>query len=60
MKKIMLIAICSFFIVSCNMNPSKEARIDILETEMAQTIDVINKLEKRIELLEKENKQLKK
>lgn len=59
MKKIFLIATCSLFFIGCNMNPNKEARIQKLETEIMQTIDKINKLESRVQVLEVVNDQLK-
>jgi predicted RNase H-like nuclease (RuvC/YqgF family) len=58
MKKIFLIAICLFFF-GCKINPNKEARIQKLETEIKQSIDKINKLESRVEVLEDVNHQLK-
>ena len=59
MKKIFLIATCSLFLFGCNMNPSKEARIQKLETEMKQTMNEINKLESRIQTLEGINEEFK-
>lgn len=40
------------------MNPSKEARIQKLETEILQAIEKINQLENRVESLEVMNEQL--
>lgn len=40
------------------MNPSKEARITKLETEIQQSSDKINQLENRVESLEELNTQL--
>ena len=57
MKKIYLIVLCSFFLLGCSMNPSKEARLQKLETEMEQTRDSIHKLEHRIKVLEAANNQ---
>lgn len=48
----------SFFIVGCNMNPSKEARIQKLESEIQDSSKKIKQLEKRVEGLEEMNKQL--
>jgi len=59
MKSIFLIVILSMLFVGCNMNPSKEARIQELESEMQQTTDKISELEIRIQLLEDLNEQLK-
>lgn len=59
MKKIFLIAICSLFVIGCNMNPNKEARIQELETEIRLTINKINELESRVQVLEVENGELK-
>ena len=56
---ILLITTCSLFIFSCNINPSKEARIKSLETEIKQTITKINNLESKVKLLESSNEQLK-
>jgi len=55
MKKIFLLLGCALFLFSCNMNPSKEARIQKLETEVQQTTDKISKLENRLEMLEATN-----
>ncbi|MEJ1223988.1 hypothetical protein [Sediminicola sp. 1XM1-17] len=59
MKKVLLIATFSLLFIGCNMNPSKEARIQSLETEMKQTTDKINELIIRIQSLEDINEQLK-
>ena len=58
MKKIFIITTFSLFLVGCNINPNKEARIQQLETEIQQTIDKINKLESNVQALEVTNKQL--
>ena len=58
MKKVFLITICSLFFFGCAMNPSKEARIQKLETEIKQAIEKINKLESSIQGLETANDQL--
>lgn len=52
MKKNLLIIALSLFIYGCNMNPSKEARIQELETEMLVAKEKIDTLEKRINTLE--------
>lgn len=59
MKKVLLLTLCSFFLLGCNMNPSKEARVQQLETEMRQTIDKINTLERQVQALEGMNEELK-
>ena len=58
MKKTLLIAIIVLFFTGCNMNPSKEARIQALETEILKTIDKINTLEKKIDSLDDINDKL--
>ena len=58
MKKILLIASCSLFLFGCNINPSKEARIQKLETEIQQTMDKVSNLENKVQLLEGINEQL--
>ena len=40
------------------MNPNKEARIQKLETEIQQSLDKIEDLESRVQILEGENAQL--
>ncbi len=50
MKKIVLCLGCSLLFVACNMNPNKEERIQKLETELQNSSDKINALEKKIEL----------
>ena len=57
LKKI-FIAVFSLCLFGCNMNPSKEARIQKLETEIQETMDKINKLEVKFQTLEVENEQL--
>ncbi|MET7029510.1 hypothetical protein [Sediminicola luteus] len=52
MKKIILIAAFSLLLIGCNMNPSKEARIQKLETEILKAMDKIRSLESRIQNLE--------
>ncbi len=58
MKKVILIASVSLFFTACNMNPSKEARLQELETEMLKAMDKIGKLESRIQILEDMNGEL--
>ncbi len=59
MKKILLLLGCAMFLFSCNMNPSKEARIQKLETEIQQAMDKINQLESSMQSLEGMNEDLK-
>ena len=59
MKKIFLLVICSASLIGCNRNPNKEARIQKLESEMTQSIQQLNQLKDRIQVLEDSNKQLK-
>lgn len=59
MKKIFVIITFSLFFIGCNMNPSKEARIQKLETEIQQALDKINQLENSVQSLEGINEQLK-
>lgn len=58
MKKVFGIIAVSFLFIGCNMNPSKEARILKLETEIQHSMDKINQLEARVESLEEVNKRL--
>lgn len=59
MKNLLLIAACSLFLFGCNMNPSKEARIQKLETELEQTMSKIDGLEEKVQELTLENEILK-
>jgi len=59
MKKVFGIIAISFLCFGCNMNPNKEERIQKLETEIQQTMEKINLIEKRVESLEVINEQLK-
>jgi len=59
MKKAILIATLSLFLFSCNINPSKEARLQKLEAEMQQSMEKITTLEASVQALEKINTQLK-
>ena len=58
MKKILLIASCSLFLLGCNINPNKEARIQKLETEIKLSMENTNILESRVQVLENLNDQL--
>lgn len=55
MNKILGMIALSVFTLGCNINPSKEARIQQLETEVQQSMEKINQLESRIETLEELN-----
>jgi hypothetical protein len=59
MKRTFLMASFSLLLFGCNVNPNKEARIQKLETELQQTIDKVNTLETSLQLLIRENEQLK-
>jgi hypothetical protein len=59
MKKVLLLTLCSLCLLGCNINPSKEARVQKLEAEMLQTMDKINALESRVQTLEGINEELK-
>ncbi len=59
MKKTLLIITFASFLISCNINPNKEARIQKLETEIQMATDKINDLDTRVQSLEVANKQLK-
>lgn len=58
MKKLLLLASLSLIIFGCNMNPSKETRIQQLESDREQTLKKIDKLEIRVQTLENVNEQL--
>lgn len=58
MKKGLVIVVISLLFIGCNMNPSKEARIQKIETEMLQSAEKINQLENKVESLEAINEQL--
>lgn len=59
MKKVILISTLFLFLLSCNMNPSKEARLQKLEAEIQQSMEKINTLEASVQALEQTNTQLK-
>ena len=59
-NKILLIAVFFMFFMGCNMNPSKEARIQKLETEIQRSTDKIEMLESRIQVLEEMNAEFRK
>lgn len=58
MKKVLVITVFSFFLIGCTMNPSKEARILKLESEMLKVMDEIDLLQNRIQSLEVNNEEL--
>lgn len=55
MKNALTIIALSIFFIGCNVNLSKEARIQKLEAEIQQSIEKIDQLEKRIGSLEEAN-----
>lgn len=59
MKNVLALVIFASFLVSCNVNPSKEARIQKLESEISTVTSQIKKIENRVKLLETENEELK-
>jgi len=59
MKNICLPIVLSLLICGCNINPSKEARVQKLETELQQSIDKINQLESKLKILEDNYEQFK-
>ena len=59
MKKTLLIITFASFLISCNINPNKEARIQKLEAEIQLVTDKVNELENKIQTLEAVNEQLK-
>lgn len=59
MKKAQVTLILSILLFGCNMKPNKEARIQKLETEIQKSTERINQLEKKVEILEKYNSELK-
>lgn len=59
-KTTVLLATLSVVLSGCNMNPSKEARILKLETEIQQSLEKIEVLETRVGALESQNEKLQK
>lgn len=59
MKRIFLLVIFANIFIGCNVNPSKEARIQKLETEISAVTYQIKEIENRVQLLEIENEELK-
>ena len=58
MKKLFLIPFISLLFFGCTMNPNKEARIQKLESNFAETMKKIDELEARVQSLESINEQL--
>lgn len=58
-KNLLVLVFLSLITVGCNVNPNKEARIQKLESEMTQTMERIDNLERKVETLEGINKQQK-
>ena len=59
MKKLIILTTIVVFFIGCNIKPSKEARIQKLETELQQTLEAVDELNQRVAELEAEQKQLK-
>jgi TolA-binding protein len=57
-KKLVFITTLSVFLSACNMNPSKEERLQTLETEIKQSQQRIEALEARVQILETQNEAL--
>jgi predicted transcriptional regulator len=60
MSKLILTVTLSLFLLGCNMNPSKESRLQKLEAQIEQSMDKVSALENRIQALEKANALLEK
>ncbi len=58
MKKIILILFTVGFLTSCNLNPSKEARIQKLEAEIQKMALKIEEIETRVQVVEVANEKL--
>lgn len=58
MKNILSVFAITLCLFGCDMNPSKEARIQKLEMEVEQTLNKINELESSVQTLEVENERL--
>lgn len=58
MKKAALLTILALFLLGCNMNPSKEARLQRLEAEMQQSMAKIETLETSVQALNEANARL--
>ncbi len=59
MKKIMILFTLSSVLLSCNVNPSKEARIQTLEAEIQEISNKLIKIENDFQTLEVANDLLK-
>ncbi|WP_350293963.1 hypothetical protein [uncultured Croceitalea sp.] len=58
MKKIILVVCLVGLFVGCTMNPSKEERIQKLETEIKLTTEKVKELENKVKKLEELYEQL--
>lgn len=58
MKKVLLITAFPLLFMGCNMNPSKEGRIQKLETEMLKVMNEFEMLQSRVQTLEVINEEL--
>ncbi len=59
MRKTLLTLALTTLLIGCNMNPSKEARLQKLEAEMQQMNNAVMELESQVQALEEKNKELK-
>ena len=50
MKKVLLFIVCILLLVGCNINPSKEERIQKLEAELEVSLRKIDELEKKMNM----------
>lgn len=51
MRKVIFTLTALALLLSCNMNPSKESRLQKLETELLLTTEKVHELEKKIDSL---------
>jgi len=58
MRKTLIIAMLAILFIGCNINPSKEARLQKLEAEMQQMNNAVMELESQVQALEEKNKEL--
>jgi prefoldin subunit 5 len=58
MKRLLLLSLLFSIVSGCNLNPSKEARIQQLENEIKQLTEKIEMVEYSVQKLDSTNKQL--
>jgi len=58
MKNVLAVLAVTLFLFGCNMNPSKETRIQKLEAEVELSLEKINQLEARLDSVEAAHQQL--